>query len=324
LPPVAQIQRPSEGGLSARDGAIGRGKAEGATGRTGAIESDSKSQFDYFLKWFGSSPILDCCSFSLQGGVMSKVRLIALNAFFVAFGTLTAVPAKADLVFNLNVACSTCGGLSSYGTITASNDGTNLKIVEQLASGVFFNNASAPNYALEWDLDKTGTNNPPSSIIYSTAPYAQLNGGADNTSVVTGLTAAGTYSAPPFTSGKNPNFEFAVTFNDATINGNKAAAQYNMLTFEIKNMQLSNLESDLACNTTSCVPSSNTPIFFVSDIWNTNPGGNTGYVGGTLEIGGPGLTTGVPEPSTWAMMIVGFMGLGFLAYRKKNSIPRFA
>jgi hypothetical protein len=32
----------------------------------------------------------------------------------------------------------------------------------------------------------------------------------------------------------------------------------------------------------------------------------------------------VPEPSTWAMMIIGFMGLGFLAYRKKNSIPRFA
>jgi len=27
----------------------------------------------------------------------------------------------------------------------------------------------------------------------------------------------------------------------------------------------------------------------------------------------------VPEPSTWAMMILGFCGLGFLAYRRKNS-----
>jgi hypothetical protein len=29
------------------------------------------------------------------------------------------------------------------------------------------------------------------------------------------------------------------------------------------------------------------------------------------------LTTAVPEPSTWAMMILGFCGLGFMAYRRK-------
>jgi hypothetical protein len=27
---------------------------------------------------------------------------------------------------------------------------------------------------------------------------------------------------------------------------------------------------------------------------------------------------GVPEPSTWAMMILGFLGLGFMAYRRKS------
>lgn len=27
----------------------------------------------------------------------------------------------------------------------------------------------------------------------------------------------------------------------------------------------------------------------------------------------------VPEPSTWAMMILGFLGVGFLAYRRKNT-----
>lgn len=31
----------------------------------------------------------------------------------------------------------------------------------------------------------------------------------------------------------------------------------------------------------------------------------------------------VPEPSTWAMMILGFLGVGFVAYRKKNAL-RFA
>jgi hypothetical protein len=27
----------------------------------------------------------------------------------------------------------------------------------------------------------------------------------------------------------------------------------------------------------------------------------------------------VPEPSTWAMMILGFAGIGFMAYRRKNT-----
>jgi hypothetical protein len=32
----------------------------------------------------------------------------------------------------------------------------------------------------------------------------------------------------------------------------------------------------------------------------------------------PDNTPAVPEPSTWAMMMLGFFGVGFLAYRRKN------
>jgi hypothetical protein len=32
------------------------------------------------------------------------------------------------------------------------------------------------------------------------------------------------------------------------------------------------------------------------------------------------VASGVPEPSTWAMMILGFAGIGFLAYRRRNRI----
>jgi hypothetical protein len=34
--------------------------------------------------------------------------------------------------------------------------------------------------------------------------------------------------------------------------------------------------------------------------------------------------TGVPEPSTWAMMIFGFAGLGYMKYRQRRSKPALA
>jgi hypothetical protein len=36
------------------------------------------------------------------------------------------------------------------------------------------------------------------------------------------------------------------------------------------------------------------------------------------------ISGGVPEPSTWAMMILGFCGLGFMAYRRKCNGAAFA
>jgi hypothetical protein len=43
---------------------------------------------------------------------------------------------------------------------------------------------------------------------------------------------------------------------------------------------------------------------------------NIGEVGnfGTLQVGS------VPEPSTWAMLIFGFFGIGFMAYRRKDKL----
>jgi hypothetical protein len=44
----------------------------------------------------------------------------------------------------------------------------------------------------------------------------------------------------------------------------------------------------------------------------------------TIDLGDPtlkgaiALTAAVPEPSTWAMMILGFAGVGFLGYRRRN------
>jgi hypothetical protein len=42
------------------------------------------------------------------------------------------------------------------------------------------------------------------------------------------------------------------------------------------------------------------------------PGGNVPITGTLTAV------AAVPEPSTWAMMILGFMGVGFMAYRRKG------
>jgi hypothetical protein len=72
--------------------------------------------------------------------------------------------------------------------------------------------------------------------------------------------------------------------------------------------------------------------FYIIQPWN-NGGSNT--IAAQYAVGGDpnsyidlyngqyvpanwSLTAAVPEPATWAMMILGFMGVGFLAYRRKN------
>lgn len=44
---------------------------------------------------------------------------------------------------------------------------------------------------------------------------------------------------------------------------------------------------------------------------------------GDDRLGVVQLAGAVPEPSTWAMMILGFAGVGFMAYRRKQSGPAF-
>jgi hypothetical protein len=38
-----------------------------------------------------------------------------------------------------------------------------------------------------------------------------------------------------------------------------------------------------------------------------------------LGVGGSVITSGVPEPSTWAMMALGFIGLGYAAFRQRKT-----
>jgi hypothetical protein len=53
-------------------------------------------------------------------------------------------------------------------------------------------------------------------------------------------------------------------------------------------------------------------------IW-TNPEGKTSTLKIVADFKATIVAPPVPEPSTWAMMILGFAGVGFIAYRRKRS-----
>jgi hypothetical protein len=56
--------------------------------------------------------------------------------------------------------------------------------------------------------------------------------------------------------------------------------------------------------------------------WQVHSGLNGGTLAsGSFSIGAP-VVTAVPEASTWAMMLLGFLGLGFVAYRRKGARPQ--
>jgi hypothetical protein len=64
----------------------------------------------------------------------------------------------------------------------------------------------------------------------------------------------------------------------------------------------------------------------IEEQWNTGTGGNTLFgvsVSGEITSGGGGMPT-IPEPSTWAMMLIGFAGLGVAAYRRTGTLAATA
>jgi hypothetical protein len=56
-------------------------------------------------------------------------------------------------------------------------------------------------------------------------------------------------------------------------------------------------------------------------VGNASTDGEFTIGGDSLNLSVATIALAVPEPSTWAMMILGFFGIGFMAYRRKQNGP---
>jgi hypothetical protein len=42
-----------------------------------------------------------------------------------------------------------------------------------------------------------------------------------------------------------------------------------------------------------------------------------------VQFSAAGIPPSIPETATWAMMVLGFAGIGFMAYRRRNQTAAF-
>jgi hypothetical protein len=77
--------------------------------------------------------------------------------------------------------------------------------------------------------------------------------------------------------------------------------------------------SGFEVESTAAAPVSSVPWFAYANIYPQDLNAD-GHFSSDFNPGFEGIATvaAVPEPSTWAMMILGFCSLGFMAYRHKN------
>jgi PEP-CTERM motif len=118
---------------------------------------------------------------------------------------------------------------------------------------------------------------------------------------------------PNFASVLLPNIGNSVPYQVYTKNGtawvlvdNLAAnTPFNFATGGVNEFEVLGIDPSLALDP-------NNATDFVTQLTFTGSGNFTGTM--------TPITTAVPEPSTWAMMILGFLGIGFMGYRRKSQM----
>jgi hypothetical protein len=137
-----------------------------------------------------------------------------------------------------------------------------------------------------------------------------------------GLVGPNGFSPNPWTSGSNP--ASTIYANAGLVGLGSTVGTYTGNAFALVGVfdnQFGAGPFFIGANNTFVVPTGATELFlgFADAGYFNGPSGYYFDNSGSLNV----EVAAVPEPSTWAMMVLGFLGLGFMAYRRKAT-PRYA
>lgn len=120
------------------------------------------------------------------------------------------------------------------------------------------------------------------------------------------------------------NFDLQVNFSNS-LNANPDAPTFAAtLDGTLKKNSGGDLVIDFGSTPTAIVVGGVTYDLLINDVTLTTTGGFFGSFDSADLTGVLTLASGVPESSTWAMMILGFAGIGFLGYRRQGRSFRIA
>jgi hypothetical protein len=220
----------------------------------------------------------------------SMKAALAMAAFgLFGVGTFDAAQATVTLTSTLATnGCSPSCGTSPYGTVTVSqaSAGQNLFFTVTLNPGFSFNNFGGGSFLDAFTFNLPTTNG--WSIVSNTLTS---NFGVD----------------PTLPQNNSPfgDFTYGIRYNG---NGTPTT-----LSFQVDDPSAFLLSaSSFTLSTSPGGPF--TPAYFSASINGSGRDSGDGDVGATA-------IAAVPEPSTWAMIILGFAGIGFMSYRRKDRAP---
>jgi hypothetical protein len=195
----------------------------------------------------------------------------------LALAGVLAVPAGAKAaVYTVTSDHCTGGCTPDASTITATDSGGNLLITVSLAPG----------------------------DVFMTGPTGQGKNTFGFDLDLSSITISSSLTNPPWTTNNTANVNGSFTAGSFPMDG---AGSYDYV-MDIAGKGPSNISSLTFTILGASVADISGGSPFAADILSATTG-NTGVV--DFSISG-----GVPEPSTWAMLLLGFAGLGFAGYRK--------
>jgi hypothetical protein len=237
---------------------------------------------------------------------MRKLRIISCAAAIGALGFAIGAPSLANAAtlalaagqtFSINFEnCTNCSGTGPWGSLSVASDGAGgFNITATTVPNVLFHQSQGANPSPGLYFDIAGLTS--ASIVSS-------NGGG---SVVWTANTAFNGSLDAFANGN------VGIFCSSGVAGNTCGSQ---VVFDVKgsNLTLTNINGN---------NSPGTNLWFVVDV--AIAAGQLGC-SGSVPCTGPvaaSLTSAVPEPATWGMMLLGFVGLGF-AFRQSRRKISFA